>query len=266
MTQTMSGTLGAGAPRERIGTITLIKGAIARVRAAGLPLLAFCLAYGAIQSVIQVGATQAGLKLATPSFTLGYLAYAAVSGAIAGFGSALGLRLLIRGREGWLKPDRGFYECAALLGLMAFGILLLAVAMAPGASASAAADPGGLAARSFALSAVYLVGIYVGIKLTLWPIGRLTGHVEVTPARSWRLMRKATRGYILAHVVFGIPFMIVLFGGRAALGVQLTEVTPAASVLSAFAGVVFAIFSQAVTATLFHLRVEAPSSVAEVFD
>jgi len=264
MTQTMSGTLGAGAPRERIGTITLVKGAIARIRAAGLPLLAFWLAYSAIQSVMQIGVTQAGLKLAMPSLSLGYLAYAAVGAAVAGLGTALGLRLLLRGREGWLKADRGLFECAALYGLMASGILILSAAMASGSST--AADPGALAVRSFAFLALYLVGIYVALKLTLWPIGLLTRHAEVTPARSWRLMRKATRGYILAHVVFGIPFMIVLFGGRAALGVQLTEVTPAASVLSAFAGVVFAIFSQAVTATLFHLRVEAPSSVAEVFD
>ena len=249
---------------QRIGTMTLVNGAIARLRAAGLPLLWLFLGTAAFSVGLQLAAKALAINVSTPSLTPGYLFNVVVASAFGGVSSALGLRLLLEGTPGWLRLDRRLAEAASLLSLATLGFMAVSLLMTTGLASAATLSPGVVMARSFGAIFAYVFMAYAWLKLALWPLGRLTGRLDVTPARSWRLMRKATRGYLLALLIALIPFSVLLFVAMQAGGIA-NMTAPTTLAVSAVGGVAFGLYGQAVIATLFTLRVDAPTSVAEVF-
>lgn len=252
-------------PRERIGMIAVLKGAVARLRAAGWRAVVVWLAIGGAAYAVQMGFTALGVRPAAPQATGWYPAYALVSAAVSGAGVAWALRLLVQGRVAWLTFDRRFVECAGLLAALTLAFLAMSAvytgfAMAMGPASMAA----GLAGLAAAIG--YIVAAYVSLKLTLWPVGRLTGRTEVTAVRSWRLMRKATRGLILGYLVLLIPLIAVVGAAMAPIMAAGGEARGLTLVVLQFGTAAFSLAAYAMTATLWTLRVENPATVADVFD
>jgi len=252
-------------PGQRIGTITVLKGAVARLRAAGWRAAVVWLAIGGAAYAVQIGFAALGVRPAAPQATGWYPAYALVSAMVGGAGVAWALRLLVQGRAAWLTFDRRFVECAGLLAALTLAFLAIsavytgfATAMGP---ASAAAGVAGLG-----VGIAYIAAAYVSLKLTLWPVGRLTGRTEVTAARSWRLMRKATRGLILGYLVLLIPLIVVAGAAMAPIVAAGGEARGLTLVVLQFGTAAFSLAAYAMTATIYTLRVENPATVADVFD
>lgn len=249
---------------ERIGTITVLKGAVARLRAAGWRAAVIWLAIGGAAYATQVGFTALGVRPAEPQANGGYTAYALVSAAVSGAGVAWALRLLVQGRAAWLTFDRRFVECAGLLGALTLAFLAISGAYTAFAGA-VAPDSGAAGMAGLGVGVAYLLAAYVSLKLTLWPVGRLTGRIEVTAARSWRLMRKATRGLILAYLLLLIPLIVVAGAAMAPIIAAGGEARGLTLVVLQFSTAAFSLVAYAMTATLYALRVEAPATVADVF-
>jgi len=116
---------------------------------------------------------------------------------------------------------------------------------------------------------VYVVVFCASAGFVLWPAGVLQKRLDVGPARSWRLMRGAVRGYILAHLVGVIPMVLIQTGWtfyritedpQAPLPIGAMQQTQ--SVLA----VLFSMWNLALTATVYRARVADPATVADVFD
>jgi hypothetical protein len=233
---------------ERIGTMRLLRDALARVRARPSSLVVLWLVLSVADAGLDRGARIAGVDPGAPSSSPDWPFYALADAALDGLGAAAALRLILQGRL-WL--DRSFAECA---GLLAFSGLVVLVLMGR-------LEGLGLGAGLAVLSGV-VATLYVTLKLAIWPVARLTGRGEVTPMRSWRLMNRATRGLLLATIVFLIPLLVV----AVAQDGVVTEDSLAEDVIDAVSSQAFAIFSTALVASVYVLRVENPATVADVFD
>jgi hypothetical protein len=248
----------------RIGTMTLLAGALGRTRGQALPLMAVWLAMGVGGLLIaQLGGdVKPDAAPGVSALTLIGALKGTLNIVLEGMAAAIGLRILLQGPGRWRELDRPLLECAAIIGVM--GMAFLVPSWAYGLLARFGIQ---LAPTSAGL--VFLVvmvgGFYVAVKLVLWPIGRLMSRPELTAARSWRLTRRATRGYILAQVVLFLP-IIILFGvGYAAQGPGSLD-TPFVNGLLGFATAAFSVLSMGIDATLYRLRFENPATVADVFD
>lgn len=255
----------AGMPNGRISTITQVKGAIELLRGGGWRLALVWLASGALYTGLLLGAVSTGGNVDN-AFTTAAVVYNLGSALAGGVASALALRLMLSGHEGWLRLDRGLAEFVAISVALSAAITMLPPLYMTSLGPQAGDGPASLALAGLGVG--FLGLLYVWLKLTLWPIGRLFGRRDMTPARSWRLMRKAGRGLVLGTALFSIPLFAVvaasmpmLIADQNALGrfnvptVALQFVT-AALVLAAFG----------LSAVIYRLRVEAPANVAEVFD
>lgn len=250
------------APTARIGTMVLVAGAIRRVRHAGRPLLLLWLAIAAVDWAITSGARSAGFDATGAGLSVGGVAGEIASLLVNGLGAAIGLRILLEGPARWAQLDRPLLECAGLLAAMSAVFVLVTWAYA-GPSPQTA--PGEAPMAAVAVSAGLLVALYMLVKLILWPIARLMRRPEVNAWRSWRLMRKATRGYVLAHGLLLIPLMVGYGFVFANLGVEGVIASPVVAGAFTFAMAGFSILSMAIDATLYNLRVESPATVADVF-
>lgn len=258
----MTTAIGEGVvgPGERISTITQVNGAVTRIRQAGWPLAALWLITGGASFGLERAAEAAGVHGPAPAFGAVEGMYVLATAMVAAFGTALGLRMLVQPRRQWARLDRGLVECAGLWAV-ATGAFTAATEALPTGEALEQA-PGLL----LGLLAAMAFGLYVMVKLSLWPIGRLTGRTDVTPPRSWRLMRRATRGYVLAHLLASIPLIGVAVLVMSISGaVDGTVGTPETLVLT-FALQAMSIFSLALLVAIYGLRVERPGAVADVFD
>jgi hypothetical protein len=260
----MTAMAGEGlAPTARIGGITLVKGAVARMRQGGWRTLGLWLGVAGVGWVIQAGAQAAGLQANVPALSLASVANMLLTAASAGLGAALTLRLFVQGRAGWLKVDRGLLECA---GLTAGMTLIFSVIPAVYAIATQGwIDPGLMFGAATVVGLIYLVGAYAALKLTLWPICRLTGRTDVTVGRAWRLMRKAARGLILGYAIFIVPFLVVVAGSMGTLTRAGGQLAGMSLVVFEVMGAAYAVACYALGATLYRLRVEAPATVADLF-
>jgi len=251
-------------PGERIGAIALVRGALARLRVAGWRAVIVWLVVGGAGLAVQMGFTQAGVPVATATATPGYLGYALVSSVVSGLSAAWGIRLMLRGGAGWLKPDRGLFEAAGLYAAMTAIMLAISALMGVGAE-GAAEDPGVLVV--VILATVLLFGYaFAALRLTLWPVARLAGR-HLTAGAAWPLMRRATRGLLLAYVLVALP---VIVAASVVLGVVVAaagggNIPPRIAVLQLAAGAV-AVGGYGLIATLWTLRVEARATLADVFD
>jgi hypothetical protein len=123
--------------------------------------------------------------------------------------SGVAIRLMLgRGKSAWL-PDLGLLGYTLAVSLLAAAPSLLAVMAQPpahGAPAAAFSNYTAMAAGSVVAS---LAILWATLRLTLWPIGRLLGNVEVTASRSWKLMRGAVLRYAMALILLGAPVFIL---------------------------------------------------------
>jgi hypothetical protein len=123
--------------------------------------------------------------------------------------SGVAIRLLLgRGLAAW-KPDPGLVVYSGVVALLGAGPAVLAlVAQPPVQNASQAALSS--YTTTAALAAVAGLAIFwVGARLSLWPIGRLLGTAEMTPGRSWRLMRGVVLRYAMATILLAAPVIIL---------------------------------------------------------
>lgn len=257
-------------PRERIGTMALVRGALRRLAANWRGMLLLGLATASLELTIALGAEAVGVAATRPSLEPAYIARILLTTLIGGLGAALSYRLMLQGWGDWRRLDRPLLECA---GLIALGALVTNTGGTVAARLAMTSMEGGagMAVAGYASMLTSGVMFYLGAKLLLWPIGRLMGRPELGPGRSWRLMRRATRGYVLAHVLAILPFTLATTVWMA--NVVLSGASPAEAAGQgwftrgvAFAMQGFTIFSLAISATIYALRVEAPATMADVFD
>ena len=235
---------------ERIGAMTIVRGALARLQAqpfGGLALW-WVLASAALVGVDQ-GARLAGVDPAGDRPSDGDAYYLIARALVEGLSSALGLRLVLQGRF-WL--DRGLVVSAAILTAMG-----LAAGLAIG-------SPYVKGLSSPAQGALGLIVFYLTLKLTLWPLGPLTGRGDLSLARAWSAMHGATMGMTLAFVLAMVPLFAV---GMLYLQLDAAELDSLpTAIFDAVTVQALTLFTLAMSATVYALRVEAPATVADVFD
>jgi len=248
---------------ERIGTMAIVGGAVARMRQGGVHTLAVIAGVFGAGWALQAAADAAGMDLARGGVTPAYVAYLVGTTLISGLGAALAVRLFLRGPKGLLRVDRGLLECAGVMAALTFQFQAISLGRTFVANTL---SPAAVAASSYVILVVYLLAVFVLLRLTLWPVCRLMGRNEVTVAAGWRLMRRATRGLIFGYLIFMIPFGLVIavnWGPLMAGGGQLEGWRQA---LFLAVGAAYGVACYAMSATIYALRVEAPATVADVFD
>jgi hypothetical protein len=243
---------------QRISSLALMRGGLAKARRAWAPLGGLWAAGSLVGIVAEFIARGAGATADTATLTAPALVYTAFESVISGFVSAFGVGLSLAG--GRRRFDRGMVECLAAFTAiaLAFGLWMDVV--------SYVTVSGPVPFWGLNLGVVMLALAYVSLKLVLWPPGRLYPAAGVTPVRSWRLMRKATRGYLLAHVVMAAPLLAVSIIAFAGYDTEAGELSPIGTVVTVAAYTAYGVASAAVTAALFEMRVLKPASVADVFD
>jgi hypothetical protein len=245
------------APQERITTKVILHGGWVRIREAGAPLGALFVAFGLCNVGLTLLTMAGGVDIAHEGLDPVGMAYQFASALVGGLGNAFALRLFVMGPARLFEVDAKLLTCATMLGLFEFASILV-----PGALAPHGRESGGVAELLAALFA-YLFVLYVAFRLTLWPIGRLTGVDELTPQTSWRLMHKAVGGLILASISVVLPASLIF--GAAAMAAKVDETSPPVQMLDAFFGTGLAIVGAAFAATVYTLRVSR-HPVADVFD
>jgi hypothetical protein len=164
---------------------------------------ALTLVYAVVAAAVEVTAppVAGGLQF-------GLLAIPAIESLAAGLVTGVATRIFLS-REGAWKPDLGLAAYAGIVTFVGAGPAALAsmaqtptLAEAPGALQSYMA----FAAAGLVLG---LVILWTGLRLTLWPIGKLVGDADMTPGRSWKLMQGAVLRYVLAVVLLGAPLFIL---------------------------------------------------------
>lgn len=261
----MTAAEGLTGPGERIGTIAQVRGAMSRMRRAGWRLVLLWLATSAWGQGMQYGAEAVGISFARPTPDPGYLAYLAVATAVGAIIGAIGLRLLLQGPHGWLKVDEPLLRTAGLVGLASAA--MIGIQTAYSWSVRGTTEAGAFMWPAMLASAGYVLVMILALKLTLWPAGVLMARADMTPTRSWRLMKRATRGLALSYVVFALP-MVAL----AALSTYSALTMPQApgreiyDIALQAVGVGLSFCGSALTATLYDLRVGAAATVADVFN
>lgn len=250
-------------PRARIGTITQLRGAAARARAAGWRVLVVWLGLAAGGQVVQHGFALMGVDAAAAQATPGYLAYALAASGISGLGAAWAMRVMSEPAR-WLRFDRPLLEGALItagmvLCLMALGLLNVLVAQS-------VTEPGMMVVAGSSVVLLALVLIWVGMRLTLWPMARVAGRKDITPAMSWRLMRRATRGMLLGYAVLLIPLIVLLVPLMVEAAAAGAPPSSGSLLASQAASGLFTVLAYGLVAAVYTLRVENPATVADVFD
>jgi hypothetical protein len=176
----------------RIGAVTILQGALARMRAQPVALAIWWILTSLAIIGVEQGARLAGVDPAGKLPSEADAWYRIARAVVEGVSSAAGLRLILQGR---LWVDRGLVISAAILTALAvvagFGV----------------ASPYASALSGPAQSALILVLFYLGLKLTLWPLAPLTGRDDLTLTRAWSAMHGATLGLALASLLAMLPLV-----------------------------------------------------------
>ena len=138
---------------------------------------------------------------------IGELPWFVASGLAAGVTTGLAIRIVL-GREKPWRPDGPLLAyAAAVTGLGVAGSLVAAVVQAPhGAGADAQVS---FMSTAGATLVAALALLWVALRLTIWPVGRLVGYDEMSPGRSWRLMKGAVLRSMLAAALLSAPVFIL---------------------------------------------------------
>jgi hypothetical protein len=246
----------------RVSTATQLNGALARVRGGGWPLAAVWLGLGAAFTATTVVSGALGIDptaITAPGYIVTVLAQALVGGT----GAALALRLMISGRPGWLRVDAGLLASAGVIALLTAGFSLAFIV--PATLMGRETHPGQILLMAFGLLVGLAAATFAWLRLSLWPAGLLSGRRDVTPATSWRLMRKATRGLLLGYIVLGVPFGVLLAFANPVFVPGADGLTQAGTVAIQFATAAYQIACYGLVATIYELRVARPASLADVF-
>ena len=209
------------------------------------------------------------------ALTIVYAVGAAVAESTAGFGQLLPaagsslaaavvggilIRVLLgRGLAAW-KPDGGLFSFVGIVGLLSVGPSMLGAFLQPPAHAVAAADVSGYTTQAGGVGVVGLSLLWMAMRLTPWPIGRLLGNVEMSSGRAWRLMRGVVLSYAMAAILLSAPVV--------ALAVMVAMLTkPQGHLISQLAiaplSSLVALLAAAVAAEVYRARVVvAPSPEA----
>jgi hypothetical protein len=218
-------------------------------------VLTFAYAMGVLVLEGQVGPAASGLL--RPEV----LAAAAGSSLVAGLVTGIAIRVFLY-REGAWRPD---------LGLGAYALIVMLLGTGPAAFAEVSPvlaipqggpslpDNMGLVVCGLAVG---LLTMWMALRLTLWPIGRLVGDAEMSAGRSWRQMRGAVMGYILAVVLLSAPvfileMMVVMLMKPEGHLLTQVSVAPLNSLM--------ALLAAAVAAEIYRMRVRLQPT-ASVFD
>jgi hypothetical protein len=198
-------------------------------------------------AAVQTSATATALQTG-----VGQLAAAAVQNLAAGLVTGIAIRVMLgRGREAW-RPDGGLLAYAGIVAALASIPDVVASMIqipAPGAAPALLTSHAGVTALVLAAT---VAAALAGLRLTLWPIGRLIGDAEMTPARSWRLMRGLVLRYAMAAILLGAPVLILNF-----IVIMLTRAqNPLLSnVAAAPLGSLMALLAAAVATEVYRMRV-----------
>jgi|GEM_PF-2569515 len=190
---------------------------------------------------------------------LGTLATAALSSLGAGLVTGIAMRAFLDRDKPW-RPDLGLAAYAAIITVLGTGpaaLAALAPALTPNAAHAAALN--GLGAVSGGLVAG-LVLLWASLRLTLWAIGRLVCDEDMSPGRSWKLMRGAVLSFALAVMLLGAPVFILdlvvtLLTQSQGQFISRLAATPLASLL--------ALLAAAVAAEVYRMRVRLQDDPVE---
>jgi len=233
----------------RIGAMAILEGALARMRARPAVLGIWWVAASVAIIAVEQGARLAGVDPVGDAPGAADAGYRIARALVEGVSSAVAFRLILQGR---LWVDRGFGVSAAIL---------TAIALVAGFGV-ASPYVGGLSGP--AQGAVVMIVFYLGLKLTLWPLGPLMGRADLTLARAWSAMHGATLGLALASMLAMIPLVAV---GMLYVGMDVAELDSLpVAILNAVTIQAFTLVALAMSATVYTLRVEDPATVADVFD
>ncbi|MBU2308203.1 MAG: hypothetical protein KKG89_15215 [Alphaproteobacteria bacterium] len=227
----------------------ILQGAMARMRAQPVALAAWWILASIATVGVEQGARLAGIDPGGDLPSQGDAWYRIARALLEGLSSAAGFRLILQGR---LWFDRGFVVCAAILTTIAV------------VTGFAIASPYSAGLGGGAQAALVAVMFYLGLKLTLWPLGPLMGRDDLTLTRGWSAMHGATLGLALAFLLSMLPLF--------AVGMVYVAVPPAeldrlpAIIVDAVTVQALTLFALAMSATVYQLRVENPATVADVFD
>ncbi|HEY8616430.1 hypothetical protein [Phenylobacterium sp.] len=192
-------------------------------------------------------------ELTTPAPTAAFLAYGFITGLVGALLSGLTLRIVLTpgGRRGRLDgPLVAYVLLVTVVGLTANLAMGLTTQAMPG-DAAAAADPGAAAGQTFLVLLAMIAGLWIWLRLTLWPVGMVLGDRAMKPSRSFRLMRRGVWGVIMGSLILGFgPLLVYL-----TLAIQAREHGPIALVIAAPFLAFFAMATAAVQAEAYRARV-----------
>jgi hypothetical protein len=256
--------------QPRIGVAELLGDATARAGAAALPLLALLAVLGGVEVGLWYASSSLDARLQLGAPTPGYIVVVAIRAVAAGLGGAVALRLCLGGPRA-LRLDRGLLECAVLLAGAYLASAALTVAFAPKAPALAGQATTALV-TALVLNISRLALGLLQVRLMFWPVGRLDGHHEVTPARSWTLTRRVTLSFVAADLIFNMPYGFLL-AAAATVPMMLDAnligkpdaTWPLRLGLTATLGVAVTLAGYALLAAAYARRVDARARLAEVF-
>jgi hypothetical protein len=262
MAELASGGRAGGRPQpEVLSPAMLLSEALSLIRQ-HLPLTVyFWLGYSTLLAAAQMAGRALGVSMTPTTLSSGFVAYELATGVLSAVAGALILRLFLEGRERWLRFDRRFLECVAILVLGTLASVAITVL-----TFARAGDAASVAAQRLGGSLVNLALLYVMAKLALWPVGRLVG-VAMTPARAWGLMRRTVRSLVLLYLMLGIVLAIPWFIGLAIFGLQsLQNPPPAFLVAASYVGGALTLVGQGVIVAIYRRRVGESRDFADVFD
>ncbi|WP_372784150.1 hypothetical protein [Phenylobacterium sp.] len=202
-------------------------------------------------SEVQAGMTTGALELA------GHVLPAAVSG--------LAIRMYLgRGRDAW-KLDGAFWRYVGVITLLSLAPVMLSVWVNTLWTGGLPKLDMGLLAEATIAAAVLILLVWSTLRLLLWPVGRLMGEADMTPDRSWSLMRGGVVGFFGASTLLTAPlFMLSMIPAMLTLHGDHAQ----GELLGAPLGSAMTLVFAAVAAEIYRLRLAdlagRPRPVAEV--
>ncbi len=192
--------------------------------------------------------------------TSGVLASSAGSSLAAGLVTGVAVRTFLY-RQGAWKPDLGLMAYAAiiaLLGTVPAALVTVAIAQVHAGGQVSLMGDAGMTAGGLAFG---LLVLWAALRLTLWPISALVGDCEMSPGKSWQLMRGAVLRYVLAVILLSAPVFILQL-------VVVMLMQPQGQMLGQLAAAPFnslmALLAAAVGAEIYRLRVQLHPSAPVV--